>query len=539
MSHFISTHFALQHFGFRQTIKGALIIGFLVGFMAFIQGYGYIESYPDKQAQDQFAKSMEAAPSLGILYGSTDNLHAGGSGYVEYRVTAFMSLIVAIWGLMAMTKLLRGNEEDGRWEVIRSGATTARSSVFHVSLGFLYAFLLSFIIAAVSVVLVTNNNGLTLSLSSGLLMSAGVYAPALLFVTLGVLVSQLAVTRRRVLLYGLIPMLIAYFIRSIGNTNPDLKDLLCWTPFGWNMLLSPVVSPQPLWLVPFVVCSLIFFIVGIWFAKRDLGSSILKESTYTSSRFFLLKNGWQLALRQNAWVFIAWGIGAIAMGAIVASILDVATNATASSSTLSQSVQSLANTPADLRLAFLGAGMIFVVLVLLILATVIISSIRHDEAKQYLDNILVQPQKRSVWLMSRVLLGCAMIILISFLTVMFIFYAAPDDLQLDFTKLAAHSIAMVGTSLFLIGFGTLLYGILPRFAVIAMYLIIAWSFIIDLVNAVVKIDDWVLRTSLFDYMTFNLSEWPDWNVFAWLICMAVVMSMAGIMLFTKRDIINE
>lgn len=539
MSRSLSPSAALRWFGFRRGLKGAIIIGLLVGFMVLLQGYGYIESYPDKAAQEQFAASLEAAPSLGILYGSTDNLSAGVNGYIVYRVVAFMSLIVAVWGLMAITKLLRGSEEDGRWEVIRAGSTTALSSTLHVVIGFLCAFLLSFVIGTGLVILITRGSDFKMPIESALLIGCAAYAPALLAIGLGVLVSQLAVTRRRALLYGLMPLILAYLVRSFANTNTDLKELLNWTPFGWNMLINPVVSPQPWWLLPFILLTGGFLILGLWISRRDLGSSVIKESSSVKSHFYLLGSAWQLALRQNAWVFLGWAGFALAMGGIVASILNIAVDATSSSSSLSQSVYALAGTTDDLRLAFFGAGLVFVVMVLLILATVIVGTIRHDEAKQYLDNILVQPKTRTMWLMSRLVLGAAVTFVISFACITLMYFAAPHDLPLDFAKLAALSISVLGTIGFLIGFGTLFYGVFPRLAVLAMYLVIIWSFLIDLVGAVVKLDDIFVKSSLFHYMTFNVSAWPDWSQFSWLVGLGVAMAAVGIICFTKRDIITE
>lgn len=539
MSSLLSPHLALQRFGFRQGLKGSLIIGLLVGFMVLIQGYGYAESYPDKASQEKFAQEMSSVPSLGILYGSNEDLTAGAPGYVVYRVVAFMSLIIAVWGLMAITKILRGNEEDGRWEVIRTGNVTSVSSTFHVVIGFFYAFLLSFTVGTLGIILITSLPAINMSLQDAILVSCALYAPALVFIGVGVFVSQLAITRRRALLYGLIPLLFAYFIRSIGNINTDYQSLLYFTPFGWNMLINPVLAPQPWWLVPAIISSVVFLVFGVMLAKRDLGSSIINESTTATSRFFLLGSPWQLALRQNIWVYVAWSILALAMGAIVASILDVATNATAGSSVLSQSVEALAGTSHDLRLAFLGAGIIFVVLVLLIMATVLIGSIRNDEAKQYLDTILVQPKTRSMWLVSRLILGIVIVVVISFATMALTYAAAPRDLPIEFAKMSAHSIAMVGSIILLMGVGTLLYGILPRLAVIAMYLIITWSFIIDLVSSVVTLNEIVLKSSLFHYMSFDLAKWPDWQTFGWLACLGIAMMLGGIYLFTKRDTVIE
>lgn len=535
----LSPQTALQWFGFRHGLKGALIIGVLAGFMVLLQGLGYAESYPDKTSQDKFAAEMASVPSLGILYGDADELSAGVQGYVVYRVAAFMSLIVAVWGLMSVIKLLRGSEEDGRWEVIRAGSVTAVSGTFHVLLGWLYAFILSFALGTILIVLTAQLPDIGMSTPTAFLVSCTLFAPALVFIGLGVLVSQLAVTRRRALLYGLIPMGILYLIRSLGNINPDLYELLYYTPFGWNILVSPVISPNAWWLVPSVLTTLLLMTLGVLLSRRDLGSSVIPESTKATSHFLFLGSPWQLALRQNLWVYILWGILSVSMGVIVASILDVATGATASSSVLSDAVKALAGTANDLRLAFLGAGIIFVVLVLQLLATVLMGAIRNDEAKQYLEAILVQPKTRSVWLLSRLVLAVVVILVISLTTTTLTYLVVPENLPVEFAKLTSLGLSMLGSVIFLLGLGTFAYGLVPRFTTLSMYAVIGWSFTIDLVGSVVSLDEWLLKSSLFHYMTFSVAEWPDWGTFGWLTGLGIAMAAIGIVAFIKRDIVSE
>lgn len=532
--------FTLQKFGFRQTFKGALIVSLLVAFMVGSQGVGYAQTYSDRAAQEQFAASLRSAPALGLLYGDSDELDHGVNGYVAYRVVSFVSLIVAIWALMAMTKLLRGNEEDGRWEVLRSGAATARESTFHVALGMFYAVGFSFVLSTILVATFGNLPTINMSIATAILLTASIFAPALLFAGLGLFVSQLALTRRRALLYGLIPLLFTYLIRGIGNTDPAREWLLQWTPFGWNQLIDPIITPQPLWLLPFFLFGIVFTVLSVLLAKRDLGESIIKESRQVTSRFFLLGGPARFALRQNIGLFVGWGMGALATTVIIAVVLTVAAEATAESPALSKSVLALAGNTGDLKIAFLGAGFVFVVMVLMIMTTTIIASIRSDEAKQYLDNILVQPYRRSTWLLMRILTG-AMAILITALAcgLAVIATTSSQDLSLELTKVVTLAIAMTGTTIFLLGLGTLMYGIFPRLAVIFLYVVIIWSFIIDLISSAAALDEWLLRSSLFHYVSFNLAEWPDWRTFGWLVSLGAIMMAIGIFYFAKRDIVTE
>lgn len=536
----MSTGRTLRWLGFRQARKGAVIVGLLSAFMIVLQGTAYPATYPDQASQQQFAASLKSAPALGLLYGDSDELNYGATGYVAYRVGSFMSFVVAIWALMTVTKLLRGNEEDGRWEVVRAGATRAGTATVQVAAGFFLAYLLAFGISLAATLALGAVPAVKTAPDTALLINLVIFAPGILFAGIGVLVSQLAATRRRALLYGLTPLAAAYVARGIGNTDPGREWLLHWTPFGWNQLIHPVTSSQPWWLAAFAAAATLLLAAGWWLARRDLGSSTIHESDTAAPRYYLLGGAGRWALRQNFWVFAAWGLSAFAMTAIIANIITIAAEATASSPALSQSVYALSQTTADLKIAFLGAGLVFIVMVLMIMATTIVGGIRGDEAKQYLDNILVHPRRRTTWLMTRLALGVVVVAVVAMVCgLIIVAVGSSQHLALEFWKVMALAAAMTGTIVFLLGLGTLAYGLWPRLAVSMMYLVITWSFLIDLVSSAAKLDEWFIKSSLFHYISFNLADWPDWQTFGWLIGLGLAMAALGVVGFARRDIVIE
>jgi ABC-2 type transport system permease protein len=529
---------ALRRFGFRQTLRSALIIGALSGFMLVGQGYAYQKSYTDAAAQTKFATSLSSTPALGLLYGDSKNLTAGTKGYMVYRVAGFMALITSVWGLLTATRLLRGSEEDDRWEPLRVGAVTARAATTQVMTGFGFAW----VAACVAGTLVTLSlaSSLQLPLHMALVMNLMIFLPGLLFATVGLFTSQLALTRQRAVIYGLLPLLSFFLLRGVANTAIQLHWLMAVTPFGWMELVNPVLGAQNWWLALPLAWSGLFVGLGIGLSQRDLGSSIIHQSDTTRPHYWLLGSGWQLALRQNILLFAAWAGGALTVAALIAGLSTIAVNATADSKNLSHSIGALAGNGKDIRLAFLGAGFVFLVMILMLLATTIIGAIRRDEAKQYLDNILVQPHRRTTWLASRLLLGWAVIVLIALLAGLVTYLIATSQtIRLDFGKVMATSVCLVGTVGFLGGLGALIYGLKPRLAGLAMYVILGWSFLITLLASVLHLSSSLLHSSLFYYTSFNLAAWPDWQTFSLMILLCLTMAGCGIIAFAKRDTITE
>jgi len=531
---------ALRHFGRKQTLKGAIIIGILAGMMTVIQGAGYTVTYPDARSRAQFASSLESAPSLGVIYGESKNL-VSASGYIVYRVVPFMSLIASIWGLVVVTKLLRGQEEDGRWELIASSNTSVQSATWNVLLGFAMSFGLALIIST----LITTAGGIlpdiAMSLVTSMLVTLAIFLPAAIFVGLGIFTSQLSMSRRRAMMYGLIPLLGFFALRALGNTISDVYWLKHVTPFGWSDLISPVINLQPIWFLPFIIATPMLVVLGIYLVgKRDLGAGILKESSSAKSHYFLLGSAGTLAIRQNILLFIGWGLAALTMSALIGAIASIAANSLIDSPAAKNVVSQLGGSFNDLKVAVIGAGLVFTVMVLLIMITTCMATIRGVEAKNYLDNLLVQPIRRSSWLIIQLLITVVAFTLISVLCALATWLIAnAQHIAFELGNLLLVSIALTGTVIFTLGFGTLLYGTLPRLTVIGMYVVIGWSFIIDAIGAVVKLNDLIVKSSLFHYISFSPTKTPDWSTFAELAAIGVVMAAIGIVAFTKRDIIAE
>lgn len=529
----------LRKFGFKQALKGALIVGFLAGGMAGLQGYAYAATYPDEASRQQLKASFETAPSLGIIYGETDALPSP-AGYMAYRTGMFLAVIASIWGLMTVTRLLRGQEEDGRWELIASGNITSKRASAQVFIGFMLALLLSFTISAIIMSLVGVLPDVAAPASAGIYLSLAVFVPAALFASLGFFASQLSITRRRALFYSLTPLLLAFVLRTIGNTVPDLHWLKVYTPFGWSELANPTVQPEMLWLLPSVILFTILTGLSLyWVGKRDLGTGIIPESSNAKPHYFLLKSPLALALRHNMVQFLSWGIGALFISVLMAQIARIAADAVADSERMKVVVAQLGGSD-NLAVAFIGAGFVFLVIALLLMATTAVGSIRSSESKNQLDNLLVQPVRRSSWLIGRVsLILCVALIISISCTVATWLMAGTQGISLDLGKLLPISIALTGTVILTLGFGTFLYGLAPRLAVIGMYCVIAWSFIIDMIGAVVDLSDFFVKSSLFHYISISPTAAPDWGTFAWLASLGALMAFLGVVAFAKRDIISE
>lgn len=539
-SHTSSTK-ALRRFGFRQTIRGGLIIGILVGLMMGAQGAAYAAAYPDQASRDALVSSLKSAPALGFLAGEIDDA-ATPASYSIYKSIALTTLIVAVWGLLTTTRLLRGQEEDGRMEAISAGHITRRAASVQLLLGYGYSLVAAVLVGLVGIAGLGSLPGVNLSVGHALLLTIGVYLPAVFFAGLGVLTNQLAVTRGRATAYALVPLLILFFLRGAANSIADWNWLKHFSPFGWTDLLNPVLAPHPIWILPTLLFSLVSIVAGIYLVgRRDLGASIVPQSDSARSHLYLLKSASAFSLRQNIGNFTWWGFGTLVYAGLLAAIAKLGAQILENSPAFATALGTASNVTHDnLVILFLGFGGTFTALILLVMSTVTMGGIRQEEAKGYADNLLVQPVGRAQWLTSRLLLIIAAATTISLATGYVVWQLASlQRVSLSLWVTLQNAIGLLGAIVLLIGIGAAMYGILPRLAAIVMYIVIVWAFLVDVLKSLFSLDDFVDKTSLLHYVSFMPNKAPDWPTFLWLVGCGVALMTVGVVSFTRRDIVSE
>ena len=104
---------ALQKFGFKQTIRGAIIVGLLTGFMMGAQGLAYSKAFPTQASRDGLVASLKTVPGANFFSGEVADA-ARPDSYAIYKSIAMTTLIIGVWGLLVSTRLLRGFEENGQ-----------------------------------------------------------------------------------------------------------------------------------------------------------------------------------------------------------------------------------------------------------------------------------------------------------------------------------------------------------------------------------------------------------------------------------------
>jgi ABC-2 type transport system permease protein len=97
-------------------------------------------------------------------------------------------------------------------------------------------------------------------------------------------------------------------------------------------------------------------------------------------------------------------------------------------------------------------------------------------------------------------------------------------------------INVVPPALCLFGIGLLAFGLRPRWTAGAVYTVLGWSLLVELVGGFGRSQRWLLDTSLFHQMAAAPAVRPDWAVGAVMVAVGLASALLGTAAFARRDL---
>jgi ABC-2 type transport system permease protein len=520
----------------RKAARSGALWGYVFGVFVVSSALGYAAAYKTPAARARVAATFATNSGIDALLGRAHEVQTI-VGFTVWRSLGVLGVLGAVWGILASTRLVRGEEEAGRWELLLAGRTTPRGAAGQALAGVAAGAATLFSVTAVVVVVLGRWHSARMTVPGALFFSVALVASAVIFLSLGVLGSQLAPTRRQAAAYCGGVLAVSFALRLVADSSADLGWLRWTTPLGWVENLRPLSAPDPLALVPIVAWCAAAALAALWFAgRRDLASSIVPDRTATHARTTLLSGPLGLAVRLSRSYLMWWYVGIAGAALIVGFIAKAASNAITASKSARAMIARLGAHGVGARL-FLGVTLLVAALLIALVAAGQVSSIRSGEADGQLDNLLVRPVSRRRWYGANVVLAAAGLAVAGVLTgVCGWLGEAAVHSGVPFPTMVDAGANLVAPALFVLGFGTLCFGVVPRAAPAATYGLVVWAFLVDLVGGVVGLNHWLLDTSLFHQVSAAPAVGPDWVLNGTLAGLGILGGLVGGVTFVRRDL---
>ena len=520
----------------RQVRRGALVWGIVFGGTVASSALAFASAYPTPAARRALVASLGSNLGVQALLGPARHIDTA-AGFTAWRCLVLLCVVGGVWALLASTRALRGEEDAGRWELLLAGRTTRRRASASALAGLGAGLVLLWAITAVLTVATGRSPDVDFSLSASLYLSLALAAGPAIFLTVGALSSQLAATRRQAAGLGAAVLGVAYLLRMLADSTPSLSWLRWLSPIGWVEELRPLTGSRPTVLVPIallvgVLAALTVHLAGV----RDTGAGILPSRDTAPARTRLLDSPLGLAVRLTRPVTLGWAAAVGGLGLVIGLVANAAAQATSGSDMIRQFYERLGSQEQG-AVSYIGAGFLTVGTLVALAASGQVGAIRQEEADEHLDHLLARPVSRRSWLAGRLAVATGALVVVA-LTAGVLTWAgaALQHTGIGLPRLLLAAVNTLPSATFVLGVGTLLYGLAPRVATAVAYGVVAWSLLLEMVGSLLKLSPWLLDLSLFHHVALVPAADPRWAAAGILAGIGLVAGIAGATAFDRRDL---
>ncbi len=522
----------------RKASRSGVIWGYIFGIAVASSAISYTTIYKTQAQRSALAAAYGSNKATSALFGPAPDLQTV-AGFTVFKISMTLIILGAVWGLLTSTRLLRGEEESGRWELMLAGQTTRRGATVQALVGLGSGVLVLWALAAVVTILVGLDSKVDIGAGPSLFFALALVATAVMFLAVGVLTSQLGATRRQAASYAAVFLGLAYAVRMIADVGVGLHGLIWASPLGWVEELQPLTAPQPLALVPIVGFTAVLAVIAVRLAgRRDVGASIVPDRATSSPHLGLLTGPTGLAIRMTRPTVVGWWV-AIAVSGLLYGLIAKSAGRTISGSSVHK-VFSKLGAPGTGAEAVLGVCFLVLAVLVAFVGVGQLTAARSEESDGRLDHLLVRPVSRTRWLGGRLVVAFAVLLVSGVGAGVFAWLgAASQHAGVSFATLVEAGLNLVPPALAILGIGVLAFGIHPRLVSVVVYTFLGWSLLIVIVGGIGAVSRWVLDTSVFHQMASAPAVSPHWEANGIMTGLGCVAALFGWLAFRRRDLQGE
>ena len=520
----------------RRAARSAAVWGILFGLLIFDDARGYVSDFSTTESRTEFAEGFKPG-ALSAVIGPARRLDTIG-GWMAWRTFGLLIIVGAIWGLLTATRLLRREEDTGRWEVLLAGQTARRHATVQALAGLATGFLTLWTLTAAFTVGSGLRSTIDIPVSASLFHATAATASAAMFLAVGALTSQLSGTRRQANGLAAAVLAASYLIRMVADSGTGLAWMRWASPLGWVENLRPLTGTQPLALLPVIGLTAAAAGAAILLAgRRDLGTGVLARRGAATPNTRLLGGPVGLTVRLERWVALAWILGLTVLAAIFGVTAATVAESNVGVGSVEKAVGRLGGQATGVT-AWIGYEFLYIAALVAFAAANQVAALRGEESDGYLDNLLARHLSRATWLASR--LGFAVLFVVATGLATGVggwIGLATRTSDVSFNDMLQAGVNTAAPGLFVLGIGALLFGLLPRLAAPILYGLVLWTFLIEIIGSSITTNHWILDTAVLTHLGPVPASGLNWTAVGWLAGIGVLAAAGGLAAFKRRDLV--
>ncbi len=498
----------------------------------------YQRAYPDEEGRALLALTLANNRALVAMLGTPRRLDTV-SGFVTWRSSLGLVIVIGIWGLLASTRILRGDEESGRWEFLVSqpissrGATAVATAALWTSSLFIFVGLLLGMVLAVP-------RG-ELRMPDSMAFAASHTLIGILFASVGAVTSQMFLQRRTANLAAGGLFVASLLARAVAAGSENLSWASWTTPVGWLDEVRPYAGVRPGPLLLLAASAGAISGVAVWVARqRDVGDALMRRSESGPTRGILLGNVIGDSVRLTLGGFLGWLAAAVAInftfGAMAPSLMKALVE--------SQAFERFRFfIPFDLVTvkAYLGFTLQLTVgIVVCLMAAAHVAAVRIEEATGRLDVLVSSSISRRGWIWPRLLVGTCELGVVGVAGAMAAWLGqAAFGGDVGAAAAAGASAAFLPLAFLYLGAGVAAMGVAPRATAGFAWSSVIVSFFIYWIGALLEAPRWILGLSPFYHLAPAPLRPVNLVSASVMAVLGAALTALGVECFARRDLAPE
>ncbi|MEV4158093.1 polyketide antibiotic transporter [Nocardia salmonicida] len=304
---------ALAWLTYRQVWRGAALVAVTVTGLCAVVAVQYQTTFAD--ALDSGAlRALAENPAIRVLFGEPRALDDAG-GFTVWRTGTPVLVLCGVWGLLTATRLTRGEEESGRWDLVLGARVRMVDLVAWCTTVLTLAALVSAV--GIGTALVTTGTDPSGAVIHGLC----VLGSTATFVSVGVLAAQLLGSRSAATGAACAVLGASLLLRMLADGVSALAWTAWFTPFGLAARAAPYAENRIAPLLALAGLAIAPAVAALIVAqRRDLGGAVYARPDSHAPRTRLLGSFLAFAVRRALAPTAGWAVGIAAYFALIGAL---------------------------------------------------------------------------------------------------------------------------------------------------------------------------------------------------------------------------
>jgi ABC-2 type transport system permease protein len=305
---------------------------------------------------------------------------------------------------------------------------------------------------------------------------------------------------------------------------------------GWVDRMHPLTGTNlaPMALVV-VAVAIAVGLAAVTSSRRDLGEGVWPSRDSAVAKTALLNSPFGLALRLLRGSALAWAFGVGLFAAVFGTVSTAVSDAFADNKAASDIFTRMG---AELSAkGYVGVTFVMISALLGLTAASFIGASRAEEADGRLEYLTAGPLTRRTWLATRTVIAAGALLLMACVVGFggWLGVVASGG-HISFGDMMVAGLNVVGPGLLVLGLGTLAYGITGRAGSAVAYAVVAWSFLVEMIGALVRLNHLIVDTSIIHHLAAAPAATPRWNTTLVMIVLGASFAAGGAVALQRRDI---